>query len=78
MAAYKRTKPSDIAKNRADILKDMEDRTNVPQSEREFPNIIEQGRRMFARVMAKKRAKKYPPPSVEGAAVTGRTNNNTI
>lgn len=76
--ARKRSDPKKLLKEREAILRDMEERENVPQSERMFPNLIEQTRRLFAEAAERKRRKKYPPPRREGAEVTGfGPGNNT-
>jgi hypothetical protein len=71
MPAYKRTNPAQIQKQRAKILADLEERENVPQQDRMFPNLLEKARRSFVGAVARKRARKNPPPSIEGGKVSG-------
>jgi hypothetical protein len=59
------------------MVKDLEDRQNVPQSERMFPNMLEQGRRVIDSAIQKRRRAKNPPPIVEGAKVVGFKKPNT-
>lgn len=92
----KRGKLVDYAKidrDRAAIVKDLEERQKVPQSQRTFPNPIERGRRAVVSVArtvakvvresdAKARAKRLEkamgsPPSQAGARVTGKRRNTS-
>jgi len=71
MPAYKRTNPAQLRKQREQIVRDLENREDVPQSDRMFPNLLERGRRAFVSAVDQKRKRKNPPPEVEGAKVVG-------
>ena len=78
MAAYKRSNPVQNMKEQAQIMRDVEERQNLPQSERMFPNLLEQGRRLVSRASERRRTRKNPPPQIEGAKVIGsRKGSNT-
>ena len=77
MGAYERTSPGKIRLQREQIVKDMEDRENVPQSERLYPNLLEKGKRVLQKVVGKN-PPKIIPPAVEGAKVIGTTQSNNI
>ena len=71
MPPYKRVSPKQQNQQRAKILADMEQRENVPQSDRMFPNLLEKGRRAFVGAVDLARKRRRPPPRVEGAKVVG-------
>lgn len=73
MPAYKRSNPGQIQKQRAKIIADLEERENVPQSDRMFPNLLEKAKRSFVGAIDRKRARKRPPPTIEGGKVLGVT-----
>lgn len=78
MPAYKRSDPTKLLKDRQKIIQDMEDKENVPQSQRMFPNLIEQGRRAIDNAIQKRRQRRNPPPSPEGAQVIGTQPPGTL
>jgi hypothetical protein len=78
MAAYKRSDPTKLLKQKQQIVQDMEQRENVPQSDRMFPNIGERIRRgvvnaldPLEKAIGRKQLRKNPPPERRGAKVTG-------
>ena len=82
----KRTDYAKLDKDREQIVRSMEDLEHVPQSERMFPNLLEQGRRFVVGAIKKSNANyRYnrmqkalgSPPVIEGGKVIGKRRNTS-
>jgi hypothetical protein len=78
MPAGKRVDPNKAFRERQKILKDIEERENIPQDERYFPNFGERIRRVVTDFREYRRRSKNPPPRREGADVIGRKRRNDV
>ncbi len=67
-----------MLKDKQQIIQQMEDNENIPQEQRMFPNPIESARRAIQGAIQQRRLRKNPPPSPEGAQVTGTTPTSTL
>ena len=75
MTPGKRSNPAALLKQREAIVKDLEERENVPQSERMFPNLAERIYRVTGKplmdAIERKRLRQNPPPVRRGGKVVG-------
>ena len=73
MAAYKRSDPTKIRRDREKIEADLEERMQVPQEARRYPSMFERARRFIDQKVSERKTAKNPPPTSRGAKVFGFT-----